>query len=98
MESQVRLVFDAPPTPAIRSAKEATQEDASEEEDEDGEEGEDGAVMNGRAKRGSGKGEKGDGRAAAVVAMLQQVSEEQVEEISAVCRCIPSCFLHYIAG
>lgn len=88
---QVRLVFDAAPTPALPSG----QEDASDEEEDEGDDEEDagGLALNGRVRKRDAKGHDRGSRAAAVVAMLQQVSEEQVQEIAQVCRWDRHCLL-----
>ncbi|BDA50846.1 Exocyst complex component 6B [Coccomyxa sp. Obi] len=80
----VRLVFDAPPTQALPSG----HEDASDEEEDEGDDEDDagGLALNGRLRKRGAKGRDRGSRAAAVVAMLQQVSEEQVQEIAQVCR------------
>ena len=76
-------MFDAAPTPALPSG----QGDASDEEDEgDEEEDAGGLALNGRLRKREAKGQDQGSRAAAVIAMLQQVSEEQVQEIAQVCR------------
>jgi hypothetical protein len=91
--TQVRLVFDAPSTSALPSGREVSRDDdASDEGEEEGDEdGETGLPLNGRASK---KQDSRSSRASAVVAMLQQVSEEQVQEISQVCRCVSASPIH----
>ena len=81
-------MFDAPSASALPSGREVTRDDASEEEDDevDGD-GETGLPLNGRARAQAAKQNSAGSRAAAVIAMLQQVAEQQVQEISQVCRC-----------
>lgn len=85
-------MFDAPSTSALPSGREMSRDDdASDEGEEDeNEDGETGLPLNGRASK---KQDSRSSRAAAVVAMLQQVSEEQVQEISQVCRCVSASAL-----
>lgn len=83
-------MFDAPSTSALPSGREMSRDDdASDEGEEDeNEDGETGLPLNGRASK------KQDSLCcSAVVAMLQQVSEEQVQEISQVCRCVSASAL-----
>lgn len=88
--AQVRLVFDAPSASALPSGRDESRNDPSDEEEDEGDEdGEGGLPLNGRSRGRDAKQAGGGSRAAAVIAMLHQVSEEQVQEISQVCRCAP---------
>lgn len=83
-------MFDAPPTTAIQGSKvgAAAENGADLEEDDEDGDGDDDEDGRPQARRET-EGKKQGGVAAAVLAMLQQVSEEQVEEISQISRSAP---------